>query len=63
MSSESNHIISHDHEFDPYKARLPIESALANLKLFQAIATCYDKTARNSPAGIHLAAAVIWFSR
>jgi transposase len=43
-----------------YKARHLIENFFAKLKLFRAIATRYDKTARNFLAAIHLAAASIW---
>jgi len=39
------------------KARHPIENFLGKLKQFRAIATRYDKTARNFLAAIHLAAA------
>ena len=42
---------------DLYKARHLIENFFAKLKQFRAIATRYDKTARNFLAGIHLAAA------
>jgi transposase len=43
-----------------YKARHLIENFFAKLKLFRAIATRYDKTARNFLAAIHLAATTIW---
>ena len=42
-----------------YKARHLIENFICKLKQFRAIATRYDKTARNFLAGIHLAAATI----
>ena len=42
-----------------YKARHLIENFFCKLKEFRAIATRYDKTARNFLAGIHCAAAVI----
>ena len=45
-----------------YKARHLIENFFAKLKQFRAIATRYDKTARNFLAAIHLAAAVIWLN-
>jgi transposase len=45
---------------DLYKARHLIENFFARLKLIRAIATRYDKTARNFLAAIHLAAANIW---
>jgi transposase len=45
---------------DLYKARHLIENFFAKLKLFRAIATRYDKTARNFLAAIHFAAVLIW---
>src|SRR5439155_12676698 len=45
-----------------YKARHVIENFYCKLKQYRAIATRYDKTARNFLAGIHLAAAVIWLN-
>lgn len=45
-----------------YKARHLIENFFAKLKQFRAIATRYDKTARNFLAAIHLAAAAIWLN-
>ena len=45
-----------------YEARHLIENFFAKLKQFRAIATRYDKTARNFLAGIHLAAAAIWLT-
>jgi transposase len=49
-------------EFDQelYKARHLIENFFCKLKQFRAIATRYDKTARNFLAAVHLAAAIIW---
>jgi transposase len=51
-------------EFDKetYKARHLIENFFCKLKQYRAIATRYDKTARNFLAAIHLAAAVIWLN-
>lgn len=51
-----------DHDRDLYKARHLIENFFARLKQYRAIATRYDKTARNFLGGIHLAAAVIWLA-
>ena len=50
--------------FDPelYKARHLIENFFCKLKQFRAIATRYDKTARNFLAAVHLAAAMIWLN-
>src|SRR5258705_9924305 len=45
-----------------YKARHLMENFYCKLKQYRAIATPYDKTARNFLAGIHLAAAVIWLN-
>ena len=45
-----------------YKDRHLIENFYCKLKQFRAIATRYDKTARNFLAAIHLAAAIIWLN-
>lgn len=45
-----------------YKARHLIENFFARLKQFRAIATRYDKTARNFLAAIYLAASIIWLN-
>ncbi len=45
-----------------YKARHLIENFYCKLKQFRAIATRYDKTARNFLAAIHLVAAIIWLN-
>jgi transposase len=45
-----------------YKARHLIENFFCRLKQFRAIATRYDKTARNFLAGIHLAATIVWLN-
>ena len=45
-----------------YKARHLIENFYCKLKQYRAIATRYDKTARNFLAAIHLVAAVIWLN-
>ena len=50
------------HDRDLYKARHLIENFFAKLKQCRAIATRYDKTARNFLAAIHLAATVIWLN-
>jgi transposase len=47
---------------DLYQARHLIENFFAKLKQYRAIATRYDKTARNFLAAIHLAAAVVWLN-
>lgn len=45
-----------------YKARHRIENFFCQLKQFRALATRYDKTARNFLAAIHLAAAIVWLN-
>jgi transposase len=45
-----------------YKARHLIENFFAKLKQFRAIATRYDKTARNFLAAVYLTAAEIWLN-
>ena len=47
---------------DLYKARHLIENFFAKLKQYRAIATRYDKRARNFLGAIYLAAAVIWLN-
>ena len=49
-------------DYDPYlyQARHLIENFFAKLKQFRAIATRYDKTARNFLAAIHLTAGLTW---
>lgn len=51
-----------DYDRHLYKARHLIENFFAKLKQFRAIATRYDKTARNFLAAIHLAATFIWLN-
>jgi len=45
-----------------YQTRHLIENFFRKLKQFRAIATRYDKTARNFLAALHLAAATIWLN-
>ena len=54
------HPRDYDREF--YKKRHRIENFFCRLKQFRAIATRYDKTARNFLAAIHLAASFIWLN-
>lgn len=51
-----------EYDRELYKARHLIENFFAKLKQFRAIATRYDKTARNFLAAIYLAASVIWLN-
>jgi transposase len=45
-----------------YEARHLIENFFARLKQYRAIATRYDKTARNFLTAIYLAASVVWLN-
>lgn len=47
---------------DLYQERHLIENFFARLKQYRAIATRYDKTARNFLAAIYMAAAVVWLN-
>ena len=59
---KANRRLPRDFDRDLYKARHLIENFFAKLKQFRAIATRYDKTARNFLAAVHLAAAAIWLN-
>jgi transposase len=59
---KSNRKARRTYDKELYKARHLMENFYCKLKQFRAIATRYDKTARNFLAGIHLAAAVIWLN-
>ena len=52
---KANRNVQREYDQELYKARHLIENFFAKLKLFRAIATRYEKTARN-----FLAAATIW---
>ena len=45
-----------------YKDRHLVENFFAKIKQFRAIATRYDKTARNFLAAVHLMASVVWLN-
>jgi transposase len=59
---KSNRKIQRHYDKEAYKARHLIENFFCKLKQFRAIATRYDKTARNFLAAIHLVAAIIWLN-
>ena len=59
---KANRRLPRDYDRDLYKARHLIENFFAKLKQFRAIATRYDKTARNFLAAVHVAAAAIWLN-
>ena len=52
--------VQRDYDRDTYKARHLIENFFEKLKQYRAIATRYDKTARNFLAAVYLVAAAIW---
>ena len=56
----SNRQSPHSYDSHLYKARHLIENFFALLKQYRAIATRYDKTARNFLGAIYLAASVFW---
>ena len=58
--SSRNEPIDYDKEL--YKTRHLIENFFAKLKQYRAIATRYDKTARNFLSAVHPAAAVVWLN-
>ncbi len=51
-----------EYDRDLYAARHLIENFFWELKQYRAIATRYDKTARNFLAAVYLAATVIWLN-
>ena len=59
---KSNRKLQRAYDKEMYKARHLMENFYCKLKQYRAIATRYDKTARNFLAAIHLAAAVIWLN-
>jgi len=59
---KANRLVKRDYDRDLYKTRHLIENFFAKLKQFRAIATRYDKTARNFLAVVHLAASAIWLN-
>jgi transposase len=62
IPSKANRRTPRAFDRDLYVARHLIENFFAKLKQFRAIATRYDKTARNFLAAIHLAASAIWLN-
>ena len=57
-----NRVTPREFDRELYKERHLIENFFCKLKQFRAIATRYDKTARNFLAAIQLAAATIWLN-
>jgi transposase len=59
---KGNRVVARGYDKALYKARHLIENFFCKLKQFRAIATRYDKTARNFLAAIYLAASAIWLN-
>ena len=57
---KANRKVQREYDKDLYKARHLIENFFQKLKQYRAIATRYDKTARNFLAAVYLVAAAIW---
>ena len=62
IPSKANRKVRRAYDKHIYKARHLIENFFAKLKQFRAIATRYEKTARNFLGAVHLAAAAIWLN-
>jgi transposase len=62
IPSKANRKSRRPYDRDVYKERHLIENFFAKLKQFRAIATRYDKTARNFLAAVYLAASAIWLN-
>ena len=62
IPSKSNRKQPRDLDKHLYAARHLIKNFFARLKQFRAIATRYDKTARNFLAAVYLAATVVWLN-
>ena len=62
IPSKANRNVVRRHDRALYKERHLIENFFAKIKQFRAIATRYDKTARNFLGAVHLVAAEIWLN-
>jgi transposase len=58
----ANRKVQRAYDKDLYQARHLIENFFCQLKQFRALATRYDKTARNFLAAIYLAAITVWLN-
>ena len=61
IPNKSNRVNRYPFDAEKYRTRNVIERSIGRIKDFRAIATRYDKTARNFLAGICLAAVIIWW--
>jgi transposase len=62
IPSKSSRLEPREYDRELYKSRHLIENFFCKLKQFRAIATRYDKTARNFLAAIYLTSAIIWLN-
>ena len=62
IPSKRNRKESRPYDRELYKARHLIENFFCKLKQLRAIATRYDKTARNFLAAIYLASVLVWLN-
>jgi transposase len=62
IPSKANRKSPREYDRDLYRARHLIENFFAKLKQFRAIATRYDKTARNFLAAVYMAASAVWLN-
>jgi transposase len=62
IPSKANRRTRREYDRYLYKERHLVENFFARLKQFRAIATRYDKTARNFLAAVYLTACVIWLN-
>jgi transposase len=62
IPSKANRKQPREFDRDVYATRHLIENCFAKLKQYRAIATRYDKTARNFLAAVYLAASIIWLN-
>ena len=62
IPAKKNRLNPVGYDKDLYKARHLIENFFAKLKQYRAIATRYDKIARNFLGAIYMAASVIWLT-
>jgi transposase len=60
IPSKATRKVDRGYDRDTYKERRLIENFFEKLKQYRAIATRYDKTARNFLAAVYLVAAAIW---
>ena len=57
---KANRKVQREYDKELYKARHLIENFFEKIKQYRAIATRYDKTARNFLAAVYLVAAAFW---